>query len=119
MVEHYLDNPQEVRDLVSDIRLAMFEYLEGHISEAQLKDELRPFLPEQKVTVTAQAAAPSVVVLATIGLPQTPIGPRWLPLSFAGLVVAANIQLSEVSVLSRGLRPSPRTSAAQALSLQW
>jgi hypothetical protein len=44
MYEDYFGSPQAERDLVGDIRLAMYEYSVGHTTESELKDELRQFL---------------------------------------------------------------------------
>jgi hypothetical protein len=44
MSECFLDSPQEVRDLVGDIRLSMYELIEGHVDEAELKKELLRFV---------------------------------------------------------------------------
>ena len=38
------DSPEDAQDLVSDINLLIYEYLDGHIDEEKLKAALRPFV---------------------------------------------------------------------------
>src|SRR5215510_1525208 len=66
MSERYLDNPQEVRDLVADIRSLMFEYLDGLIDEPRLKQELRSFA--EFYTAEAQ-------IVSTVSSVQRPYSP--------------------------------------------
>ena len=104
----YLQSSKGARDLISEVRLSMFEHIDGHIDEAQRRDELGSLVQGPQSTVTVQPiAAPSASDQASEYQPTTEL---------AG---AAHMLSPGVSVLARGPLPAPRTNVGQVPSLQW
>jgi hypothetical protein len=59
----HLDSSQDAQDLVEDLDLIIYEYLNGNINEERLKSALRPFVEQYEVQISFQGASvrPSVV----------------------------------------------------------